>query len=135
MGWLRSLKAARSTGILQQCCTAAKPAPRQQRRLLCLPAGRGVLLQVWLPAMPSITGANEDKLVAVATARMLSEAKQLAAPDAAELDGRLLAALVGCLEGGGARGGEEAAEEGGGEEEHAAAGYSAAYARLHNAYK
>ena len=44
------------------------------------------------------------------------------------------AALVASLEGsGGASGSEEQGEEGPGEEE--VAGYSAAYARLHNAYK
>ena len=56
------------------------------------------------------------------------------ADEAAELAGRLLAALVASLEGsGGASGSEEQGEEGPGEEE--VAGYSAAYARLHNAYK
>lgn len=82
--------------------------------------------------MPSISGAQEEKLVAVGTARLLSDTKQLAAPEAGELVGRLLAALVGCLEGSGTSGGEDAGEEAG-EEEYA--GYSAAYARLHNAHR
>ena len=91
-------------------------------------------VQVWLPTMPSISGGHEEKLLVVATARMLSDCMQLAAPEAAELAGRLLAALVASLEGsGGASGSEEQGEEGPGEEE--VAGYSAAYARLHNAYK
>lgn len=84
--------------------------------------------------MPSISGAQEEKLLAVATARMLSDTKQLAAPEAGELAGRLLAALVALLEGGGGSGGEEAGEEGLGEEGEYA-GYSAAYARLHNAQR
>ena len=46
--------------------------------------------------------------------------------------GRLLAALVSSLEGAAAAGGEEGGEEAEGEE---FGGYSAAYARLHNAHK
>ncbi|PSC72253.1 Exportin-2 [Micractinium conductrix] len=94
-----------------------------------------ILLQsVWLPTLPSVTGAHEEKLLSAATAAMLADAPQLAAPESAELAGRLLAALVTYLDGGAASGGEEGGEEGGaGEEEFA--GYSAAYARLHNAHK
>lgn len=46
--------------------------------------------------------------------------------------GRLLAALVSSLEGASPSGGEDGGEEAGEEE---FAGYSAAYARLHNAHK
>jgi exportin-2 (importin alpha re-exporter) len=91
--------------------------------------------QVWLPTLPSISGSHEEKLVAVATARMLSGTSQLAAPQAAELAGQLLAALVTSLEGGAAAGAEGGAEEAGEEEDYAAGGYSAAYAKLHNARK
>jgi exportin-2 (importin alpha re-exporter) len=95
-----------------------------------------MLLQtVWLPTLPTISGGHEEKLVAVATARLLSGTKQLAAPEAAELVGRLLAALVGSLEGGAASGGEVGGDDGGADEEFAAGGYSAAYARLHNAHR
>ena len=110
---------SRSALALSPCCPPVS---------ICPP------VQVWLPTMPSISGGHEEKLLVVATARMLSDCTQLAAPEAAELAGRLLAALVASLEGsGGASGGEEQGEEGPGEEE--VAGYSAAYARLHNAYK
>ena len=46
--------------------------------------------------------------------------------------GRLLAALVSSLEGASPSGGEDGGDEGGEEE---FGGYSAAYARLHNAHK
>lgn len=83
--------------------------------------------------MPNISGAHEEKLVATGGARLLCGTKQLAAPEAAEAAGKLLAALVSYLEGGTASsGGEEAAEEPGEEE---FAGYSAAYARLANAQR
>ncbi|KAI3438113.1 hypothetical protein D9Q98_000554 [Chlorella vulgaris] len=94
-----------------------------------------ILQTVWLPTLPSISGSHEEKLVAVATARMLSGTSQLAAPQAAELAGQLLAALVTSLEGGAAAGAEGGAEEAGEEEDYAAGGYSAAYAKLHNARK
>jgi exportin-2 (importin alpha re-exporter) len=111
------------------------PTPRSFDAVpCCLPLTICPCVQVWLPTMPSINGGQEEKLLVVATARMLSDSTQLAAPEAAELAGRLLAALVASLEGsGGASGSEEPGEEGPGEEE--VAGYSAAYARLHNAYK
>ena len=87
-------------------------------------------LQVWLPTMPSISGAQEEKLLVVATARLVCETRQLAAPEAGGVAGQLLAAAVDRLEGSGSGGGEEGGEDGG-EEEYS--GYTAAYARLHNA--
>lgn len=98
----------------------------------CPPAPPPLPPQVWLPTLPSISGAAEEKLLAVGTARMLADTQQLAAPAANELVGRLLAALVDLLEGGGG-GSDGASGEEPGEEEYA--GYSAAYARLHNAHK
>ncbi|KAL4452248.1 hypothetical protein ABPG75_007910 [Micractinium tetrahymenae] len=92
-----------------------------------------IVQTVWLPTMPSITGAHEERLVATGGARLLCGTKQLAAPEAVETAGKLLAALVSYLEGAAASsGGEEAAEEPGEEE---FAGYSAAYARLANAQR
>ena len=84
--------------------------------------------------MPSVHGAADEKLLGAAGARLLCETTQLAAPEAAELAGRLLAGLVAYLDGGAADGGD--GDEGGeepGEEEFG--GYSAAYARLHNAQR
>lgn len=40
---------------------------------------------MWLPTLPSISGGTEEKLLAVATSRLLADTKQLAAPEANEL--------------------------------------------------
>ena len=140
-GWLAGWPAvAAGPGALRPLCAAA-------RRCLALPSAPIRLAhtppntpsshaaQVWLPTMPSITGAHEEKLLAVATARLLADAQQLAAPEQAELAGRLLAALVSYLEGGAGSGGEDGGEDGGGGGDEEFAGYSAAYARLHNAQR
>ncbi len=47
--------------------------------------------QVWLPTLPSISGGTEEKLLVVATSRLLADTKQLAAPEANELVRRGLA--------------------------------------------
>ena len=48
-----------------------------------------ILLQsVWLPTLPSVTGAHEEKLLSAATAAMLADAPQLAAPESAGGQGR-----------------------------------------------
>lgn len=93
-----------------------------------------ILQSVWLPSMTGVGGQHEEKLVAVATTRFVTELPQLQAPDQAELAGKLLAGTVGLL-----GGGAVAVASGGSGEEEAAdekfAGYSAAYARLHNAHR
>ncbi|GAB4819020.1 hypothetical protein N2152v2_006066 [Parachlorella kessleri] len=92
-----------------------------------------ILQQVWLPSMATISGAQEEKLVAVATVRLLTEAPALQQPAAAELWGHLLAALVQYVEGTAAGAGGESGLDDGEVDEYA--GYSAAFARLHNAHR
>ena len=82
--------------------------------------------------MPTVNGVQEERLLGVASAKVLTESPPLQAPPAAELWGKLLVAEVAYL--GGVEGGEGGAHEGP-EEEEEYAGYSAAYARLHNAHK
>jgi exportin-2 (importin alpha re-exporter) len=91
-----------------------------------------ILQQVWAPSIASVDGQDEEKLVAVATTRCLTEmpALQQAQPAYEALKQALLTQLQG--------GGENALaltadEEGDGQEEFG--GYSAAYAKLANASK
>ena len=82
--------------------------------------------------MGSVSGHHDQKLLVVATARLLTELPALQAPEQAELAGKLLAGAVASLDGGGgseAGAGDEEAPE----EEYG--GYSAAFARLHNAHR
>lgn len=90
-----------------------------------------IVQSVWAPALAA-PGAWDEKAVGVGTTRMLCEAPQLQGEAEAAAFGEALDALLLWLGGGGGKGGREQAEEedGGGEE---FAGYSAAYARLHNA--
>ncbi|KAG2501736.1 hypothetical protein HYH03_000236 [Edaphochlamys debaryana] len=94
-----------------------------------------LLQQVWLPTLPGIEGPEEEKLVAVAGAKLLTELPGFSAagPQAA-LWAALRKALVDKLSGGagGAGSGQQEDEEPDFEEMQ---GYSAAYAKLANASK
>ena len=64
--------------------------------------------QIWLPCMANVAGPTEERLLAVATTRLLCEEPRLAAPGAEPLWGSLLGALAQYLEAGGASSGEPA---------------------------
>lgn len=89
-----------------------------------------LLHNVWLPSLPQIRGSQETRAVAVASTRLLTECPDLQTPAADEFWGKVLDALLQLLEG---RAHEATGddEDDGGDEEYT--GYSAAYARLHNA--
>ncbi|KAK9829548.1 hypothetical protein WJX72_006417 [[Myrmecia] bisecta] len=90
-----------------------------------------LLQQVWLPTMPSIQGTSDEKLMVVATTKVLCECSALQAPEAAAVWGQLLDTELKCLE-------QRTVPIVGPEDEEAEAddygGYSAAYAQLHNAH-
>ncbi|GFR48907.1 hypothetical protein Agub_g10856 [Astrephomene gubernaculifera] len=92
-----------------------------------------LLQQVWLPTLASIEGPEEEKLVAVAGAKLLTELPGFSAagPQAALWAG-LRKGLVDKMASGGGGGAGQEEEEPDFEE---AQGYSAAYARLANASK
>lgn len=70
------------------------------------------MYQVWLPALPSITGEAEEKLAAAATSRLLCELPALQEASAEAMWGQLLAAELQVLAPERQRaGGEESAEE------------------------
>lgn len=89
-----------------------------------------IVQSVWAPSLAG-TGFSplEDKVVLVGSGRMLCEAQVLQGNDAASA--ALLGALAQRLAGQDANGGAHSGEDDGGDEEFA--GYSAAYAKLHNA--
>lgn len=60
--------------------------------------------QVCIPALPTITGGSEEKLVAAAATRLLTQAPQLKADGAAETWAALLSTLVEFVDAGGTRG-------------------------------
>jgi hypothetical protein len=91
----------------QLMCRRSRPPTRASLKALVLnqPPPPHVLTQVWLPSMGSVSGGQEEKLMAVATTRLLTEAPALQQPAAAELWGKLLAALVQYVDGSGSPGG------------------------------
>lgn len=54
---------------------------------------------MWLPSLGTVTGTAEERLLAVATTQLLTDAPALQAPAAAEAWGKLLAVLVQYTEG------------------------------------
>lgn len=93
-----------------------------------------ILHTVWAPYLAG-PGAGGEKVEEVGTVRVVCEAPQLQTEAGAEAAGGLLDALARRLAGAEANGSAGSADEGGAaaEEEEEFAGYSAAYARLHNA--
>eukprot|EP00198_Chlamydomonas_reinhardtii_P002761 XP_001692097.1 cellular apoptosis susceptibility protein [Chlamydomonas reinhardtii] len=95
-----------------------------------------LLGQVWLPALPGVDGPEEEKLVAVAGAKLLTELPgfNAAAPgDRGALWAALRKGVVDKLTGGGSQGGSGQEDEEPDFEEMQ--GYTAAYAKLANAAK
>ncbi|KAG2451269.1 hypothetical protein HYH02_003876 [Chlamydomonas schloesseri] len=95
-----------------------------------------LLGQVWLPTLPGVDGPEEEKLVAVAGAKLLTELPgfNAAAPgDRGALWAALRKGVVDKLTGGGSHGGSGQEDEEPDFEEMQ--GYTAAYAKLANAAK
>jgi len=86
-----------------------------------------VALQVWAPNLTKVAGVRETKLCCVATTKLLCESPQFASPQATEAWSKLLGGLMELLE----RSDDEI--NGAVEDEDEYSGYTASFARLHNA--
>ncbi|KAK9819488.1 hypothetical protein WJX81_001683, partial [Elliptochloris bilobata] len=93
----------------------------------------GVLAQVWVPGLTSFYSDAERRLMAVATTQVLCECAELHVPGAGALWGQLLGALLRMLEDASGDGAAAEREADGGDGDDEFAGYSAAFAQLHNA--
>jgi len=85
---------------------------------------------VWLPAMGTIKAHEQQKLLSVATTRVLCEAPALQTQEVAALWSQLLQSLLAQIEDRAQPAGALVEEE---NEEGISGGYSAAFAKLHNA--
>ncbi|KAK9798958.1 hypothetical protein WJX73_010520 [Symbiochloris irregularis] len=95
-----------------------------------------VMQSIWLPSMATVSGQHEEKLVAVATTKLLCECPVLQTADTAPLWGSLLQGLleyIGQRVQGSAA--EAASADDAGEAEEGLTGYTSSYARLGNAAK
>lgn len=126
----KTVKYARSFAVFLALLIARHGPAWTQAGLDAVQAGLFPMLieHVWLPALPAIGGDMERRMAAVAGAKLLTDCAPLAAPDAQQLWGRLLEAVVALLT-------EEAEEPAGAAEEEEIADNvgGTAYARLMSA--